>query len=131
MDLSNNAQGIILDNIHYLYNNPDQPQPPQLVELIYDTGAAISMMPAQYSYSWKNLRECLHTLTGCFAGTQEPHLTIGEFHGIITLDSGETRRAIIPECVQVPPSIATTYILADSAYLLAGHQYVSHLIVKT
>jgi hypothetical protein len=30
------------------------------------TDAAISMMPAEYSYAWTNLRECLHTLTGLF-----------------------------------------------------------------
>ncbi len=127
MDLTNNVQNIILTSAHSLYSNPDQPLPPQVIDLIYDTGAAISMMPAEYTYAWTNLCECLHTLTGCFAGTQESHLTMGEFHGIITLDSGETRRVIIPECVQVPLGIATTYLLADSAYLLAGHQYISHL----
>jgi hypothetical protein len=85
------------------------------------------MMPAEYSYAWTNLRECLHTLTGCFTGAQESHLTMGQFHGIITLDSGETRRVIIPECVQIPLGIATTYLLADSANLLAGHQYINHV----
>jgi hypothetical protein len=29
--------------------------------------------------------------------------------------------------IQIPPGFATTYFLADSAFLLAGHQYVSHL----
>ena len=76
---------------HSLYNNPDQPLPPQVVDVLYDTGAAISMLPEEYTYAWTNLRECLHTLTGCFAGSQESNLQIGEFHGIITLDSGETR----------------------------------------
>jgi hypothetical protein len=127
LELTNNAQDIILDNPHYLYNNPNRPLPPQVIDLIYDMGAAISMMPAEYTYAWTNLRECLHTLMGCFTGAQESHLTMGQFHGIITLDSGETRRVIIPECVQIPPGIATTYLLADSAYLLAGHQYISHL----
>jgi hypothetical protein len=127
MDLSNNVQDIILNSPHSLYHNPDKPLPPQVVDVIYDTGAAISMLPEEYTYAWANLRECLHTLTGCFAGTQESNLQIGEFHGIITLDSGETRRVIIPECIQIPPGLATTYLLADSAFLLAGHQYVSHL----
>jgi hypothetical protein len=85
------------------------------------------MLPEEYTYAWTNLRECLHTVTGCFAGSQESHLQIGEFHGVITLDSGETRRVIIPECIQIPPGLATTYLLADSAFMPAGHQYISHL----
>jgi hypothetical protein len=48
----------------------------------------------------------------------------GEFHG---MDSGEVVKVIIPECIQIPPGLSNTYLLSDSAYLLAGHQYVSHL----
>jgi hypothetical protein len=67
MDLSNNVQDIILNSTHSLYSNPDQPLPPQVIDVLYDTGAAISMLPEEYTYAWTNLRECLHTLTGCFA----------------------------------------------------------------
>jgi hypothetical protein len=85
------------------------------------------MMPADFSYAWTNVRPSLHTLTGCFAGQSESDLQMEEFHGIITLDSGETRRAIIPECVQIPHGLSNTNLLANTAYLMAGHKYVSHL----
>jgi hypothetical protein len=85
------------------------------------------MMPAEYHYAWANLRECLHVLTGCFTGQTESHLQIGEFHAIITLDSGETRRVIIPECIQIPKGMSNTYLLADTACLMTGHKYTSHL----
>jgi hypothetical protein len=52
---------------------------------------------------------------------------IGEFHGILTMDSGEIVKIIIPECIQIPPGLSNTYLLADFAFLMAGHQYVSHL----
>jgi hypothetical protein len=51
MKLTNNAQDIILTSTNYLYTNPDQPLTPQEIDLIYDTGAAISTMPAEYSYA--------------------------------------------------------------------------------
>jgi hypothetical protein len=125
---TNNVQDVQMDSEHYLYSNPDKPPTPQVLDLIYDTGASILMMPAAYTYAWKNLRPCLHTLTeGCFAGQEESNLQIGEFHGIITLDTGETRRAIIPECVQTPMGVSKTNLLADTAYLMAGHKYLSHL----
>jgi hypothetical protein len=124
---TNNVQEVQMDPDHYLYDNPDKPPAPHVLDLIYDTGASISMMPAEYSYAWKNLRDCLHTLTGCFAGQEESNLQIGEFHGIITLDSGETRRVIIPECVQTPKGVSNTNLLADTAFLMAGHKYISHL----
>jgi hypothetical protein len=125
--IANNVQEVKMDPEHYLYDNPDKPPTPQVIDLIYDTGASISMMPAEYGYAWKNLRDCLHTLTGCFAGQEESNLQIGEFHGIITLDSGETRRTIIPECIQIPPGMSNTYLLADTTFLMAGHKYTSHL----
>jgi hypothetical protein len=124
---TNNVQEVQMDSDHYLYDNPDKPPAPQVLDLIYDTGASISMMPAAYNYAWKNLRDCLHTLTGCFAGQEESNLKIGEFHGIITLDSGEKRRVIIPECVQTPIGVSNTNLLADTAFLMAGHKYISHL----
>jgi hypothetical protein len=85
------------------------------------------MLPAEYTYAWTNVRKCLHTLTGCFAGQSETNLMIGEFHGILTLDSQETIRIIVPECIQIPPGLSNTYLISNSAYLLAGHKYISHL----
>ncbi len=67
------------------------------------------------------------TLTGCFAGHSETNLMIGEFHGILTLDSKETVRIIIPECIQIPPGLSNTYLISNSAFLLAEHKYGSHL----
>jgi hypothetical protein len=61
MDLSNSVQDIILNSTHSLYSNPDQPLPPQVIDVLYDTGAAISMLPEEYTYAWTNLRECLHS----------------------------------------------------------------------
>jgi hypothetical protein len=123
----NNVQEIPLDTDYYLYNNPEQIIKSQPLNIIYDTGAAISMLPADYAHAWTNLRQCLHTLTGCFSGHSESNLMIGEFHGIITLDSQETIRVIIPECIQIPQGLSNTYLLSDSAFLMAGHAYVSHL----
>ena len=91
----NNVQEIPLDTDYYLYKTPEQPIQNQPINIIYDTGAAISMLPADYAHAWTNLRECLHTLTGCFSGQSESNLMLGEFHGIITLDTQETIRIII------------------------------------
>jgi hypothetical protein len=85
------------------------------------------MLSAECTHAWINVRECLHTLTGCFAGHSETNLMIGEFHGILTLDSQETIRIIIPECIQIPPGLSNTYLISNSAFLLAGHNYISHL----
>jgi hypothetical protein len=123
----NHVQQVTIDTDHSLYDNPDKPLRNEPIQVIYDTGAYISMFPAEYASAWTNLRECLHTLKGCFSGHTENNLAIGEFHGILTLDSGETVKVIIPECIQIPPGRSNTYLLADSAFLLAGHQHVSHL----
>jgi hypothetical protein len=123
----NHVQQVTIDTDHGLYDNPDKPYRNEPIQVIYDTGASISMLPAEYTYSWTNLRECLHTLTGCFSGQTEKNLMIGQFHGVLTMDSGEAVKVIIPECIQIPPGLSNTYLLSDSAYLLAGHQYVSHL----
>jgi hypothetical protein len=45
----------------------------------------------------------------------------------MTLDSGETVRVIIPEAVQLPPGAAHSNLLANTAFLFAGHKYVSDL----
>jgi hypothetical protein len=124
---NNNVQEISIETDYSLYPSPDKPIQNYPINLIYDTGAAISMLPAEYSHAWTNVRECLHTLTGCFAGQSETNLMIGEFHGIITLDSQETIRIIVPECIQIQPGLSNTYLLADTAFLMAGHAYVSHL----
>ena len=123
----NNVQDVPINSDYSLYPNPDKPAYNQPINIIYDTGAAISMLPAECTHAWKNLRECLHTLTGCFAGRSETNLNIGEFHGIVTLDSEETVRIIIPECIQIPPGLSNTYLLSNAAFLMAGHKYVSHL----
>ncbi len=122
---NNNVQEISIDTDYTLYPSQDKPIQNQQINLIYDTGAAISMLPAEYMHAWTNVRECL--LTGCFAGHSETNLMIGEFHGILTLDSQETIRIIVPECIQIPPGLSNTYLISNSAYLLAGHKYISHL----
>ena len=125
--VANHVQHVTIDTDYSLYSNPDKPLVNEPINVIYDTGASISMLPLTSNSTWTNVRECLHTLAGCFQGQTESNLLIGEFHGVLTLDSGETVRVIIPECIQIPPGLSNTYLLADSAFLLAGHQYVSHL----
>jgi hypothetical protein len=56
-----------------------------------------------------------------------PNLQIGEYHSIMTLGSGETAQIIIPEAVQFPPGAAHSNLLANTAFLLAGHKYISDL----
>jgi hypothetical protein len=85
----NNVQEISIETDYSLYPSPDKPIQHHPINIIYDTGAAISMLPAEYTHAWTNVGECLHTLTGCFAGQSETNLMIGEFHGILTLDSQE------------------------------------------
>jgi hypothetical protein len=70
----NHVQQVTIDTDHGLYDNPDKPQRNERIQVIYDTGASISMLPAEYASSWTNLRECLHTLTGCFSGQTEKNL---------------------------------------------------------
>jgi hypothetical protein len=117
----NNVQEISIETDYSLYPSQDKPIQNQPINIIYDTGAAISMLPAEYAHAWTNVRECLHTLTGCFAGHSETNLMIGEFHGILTLDSQETIKIVIPECIQIPPGLSNTYLISNSAFLLAGH----------
>ncbi len=52
---------------------------------------------------------------------------IGEFHALLTLDSGEIKRIVIPERVQIPAGMSSTNLLADTAFLMAGLKYVSDL----
>jgi hypothetical protein len=87
---NNNVQEISIETDYSLYPSPDKPIQNNPINIIYDTGAAISMLPGEYAHAWTNVRECLHTLTGCFAGQSETNLMIEEFHGILTLDSQKT-----------------------------------------
>jgi hypothetical protein len=82
----NHVQQVTIDTDHGLYDNPDKPYRSEPIQVIYDTGASIFMLPAEYASSWTNLREYLHTLTGCFSGQTEKNLMIGEFHGILTMN---------------------------------------------
>jgi hypothetical protein len=111
----NCPQHILLDTQHLLYENPNTPSLPQTIEVLHDTGASISMLPADFSSSsWTNIRPSLHRLSGCFKGGEQQDNEIGEFHALITLDSGETQRAIIPEAILVPSHKTNTYLLAHT-----------------
>jgi hypothetical protein len=128
--LKQGALNLTIDDInpHDLYQNQDTPLQKQPIDLLYDTGASITMLPLDYAPAWRNLRPCLHQLTGCFAseGTQND-LQIGEFHGLLKLDNDEVVRIIIPEAIALPPDTSTTYLLSDTQFLLAGNQYKSDL----
>jgi hypothetical protein len=100
--LANCPQHIRLDTQHLLYENPQPTSLPQTIEVLHDTGASISMLPADFSSAWTNVRPSLHRLSGCLKGGEQQDNEIGEFHALITLDSGETQRAIIPEAILVP-----------------------------
>jgi hypothetical protein len=85
------------------------------------------MMPEQFGFAWTNLQQCLHTVEGCFKGARTDDRTqMGEFHALITLDSGEIRRAIIPQAIALPKDIANSYLLATTPFLIAGHRYSHH-----
>jgi hypothetical protein len=45
----------------------------------------------------------------------------------MTLDKGETVKVIIPEAVQLPTHLAHSNLIANTAYLMAGHKYISDL----
>jgi hypothetical protein len=125
--LHNNAQEIELETSYHLYHNPNQRVTHQQHEFLYDTGAGLTMISGNPAWAWRNLRECMYTLGGCFIGITLNDLQIGEYHGIMTLNNGETVRIIIPEAVQLPPNTAHSNLLANTAFLLAGHKFVSDL----
>jgi hypothetical protein len=76
----------------------DKPKHTHQIGVIMDTGATFTMLPSQFEFAWTNLTPCLHTIEGCFKGGGTNKSTqIGEFHALITLNSGETRRLIIPQ----------------------------------
>ena len=51
------VQTLTLDDItpYDLYENQDIPLTTQPIELLYDTGASITMLPLEYSPTWRNL----------------------------------------------------------------------------
>ncbi len=124
--LQNNVQNVDITE-DYLYPNPDKPRASEPIEVIMDTGAAMTMFPDTYPYAWHKLRPCLYSISGCFKGEKHSDLQIGEFHGVMTLDSGEVIRVIVPEAVQLPTQISHSCLLANTPFLLAGHQYINDL----
>jgi hypothetical protein len=128
--LKQGVQTLTIDDInpHDLYPHQDKPLKSGPIDLLYDTGASITMLPLDYAPAWRNLRPCLHQLTGCFGkeGTQSD-LQIGEFHGLLKLDSDEVIRVVIPEAIALPADTSSTYLLSDTQFLLAGNHYNSDL----
>ena len=83
------VQELTLEDInpHGLYANPIKPLAPSKVDIIFDTGASVSQLPAEYSSSWRNLRSTCLQLSGAFANdTVHSDLQIGEFHAELELD---------------------------------------------
>jgi hypothetical protein len=127
IDITNNVQEIQLDTDYNLYENPDKPISLQPIPFLFDTGAALTMISSQPPWAWTNLRDCLYAIGGRFNGPTQNDLKMGEYHGIMTLDKGETIRVIMPEAVQLTPHIAHSNLIANTAYLMAGHKYISDL----
>jgi hypothetical protein len=125
--IHNHVTDVTLQTDYSLYENPETYSTTQPIPLIYDTGAAISMLSSEPSWAWTNLRDCMFNLGGCFTGPTVQNLQMGEYHGVMTLDSGETVRTIIPEAVQVPAKLSHSNLLANTPYLMAGHKFQSDL----
>lgn len=68
---SNNTQEYILDTEHSLYENQDKPVQTQQIDVLHDTGASITMLPSDFDFAWTNVRDSLHTISGCLKGTAE------------------------------------------------------------
>ena len=100
----------------YIYENQDKPVQTQQIDVLHDTGASITMLPSDFEFTWTNVRDSLHTISGCLKGTKEKYNQIGEFHSLITLDTGETCRAIVPEAILIPSSRTNTYLLAHTLH---------------
>jgi hypothetical protein len=100
--LFNCPQHILIYTQHLLYDNLLPPVTTQTIEVLHDTGAPISMLPAQFTFALSNVRPCLHRISGWFKGGEQDNNEIGEFHALLTLDSGETTRAIMPEAILAP-----------------------------
>jgi hypothetical protein len=124
---SNNTQEYLLNTTHSLYENQDPPVQTQQIDVLHDTGASIKMLPSDFEFAWTNVRASLHTISRCLKGTAEKYTQIGKFHALITLDTGETKRAIIPEAIVIPSTHTNTYLLAHSPLLMAGHEFIPNL----
>jgi hypothetical protein len=125
--LINCPQHVLLDTQHLLYEKPLPPVATQTIEVLHDTSASISKLPAEFSFAWTNVRPCLHRISGCFKGGEQDNNEVGEFHALLTLDSGETTRAIIPEAILASAATTNTYLLAHVPLLMAGHEYICSL----
>jgi hypothetical protein len=125
--LTNHAQEVQLTTSYNLYENPTKRITTTTQEILFDTGAGLTMISGQYDWTWTNLRDCMYAIGGCFVGLTYSNLKIGEYHCIMTLDSNEMVRITIPEAVQLPPGAAHNNLLANTAFLLAGHKYISDL----
>ena len=98
------------------------------IDVILDTGATFSMLPGHFEFAWTDMKPCLHTIEGCFKGVSTDKETqMGEFHALITLDSNEVRRVIIPQAIALPQDIANSYLLATTPFLIAENRYVCEL----
>ncbi len=93
--LINCPQHVILDTQHLLYENPLPPVTTQTIEFLHDTGASISMLPAQFTFSWTNVHPCLHRISGCFKGGEQDNNEIGEFHALVTENSTPSSLSIL------------------------------------
>ncbi len=68
-------------NPHGFYANLIKPLALSKVDIIFDTGASVSQLPAEYTRSWRNLRSTCLQLSGAFVNdTVHSDLQIGEFH---------------------------------------------------
>jgi hypothetical protein len=85
------------------------------------------MISSDPSRAWTNLRECMYNIGGCFAGPTFKNLQMGEYHGVLTLDNGETVRVVIPESVQLPGKLSHSNLPANTPYLMAGHKFIGDL----
>jgi hypothetical protein len=63
----------------------------------------------------------MYNIGGCFTGPTFKDLKMGEYHGVLTLDTGEAVRVVIPEAVQLPGKLSHSNLLANTPYLMAGH----------
>jgi hypothetical protein len=68
------------------------------------------MLPSDFDFAWANVRDSLHIISGCLKGTAEKYTQIGEFHALITLNTGETKRTIIPEAIRIPSGLQSLFL---------------------
>jgi hypothetical protein len=99
----------------------------EVLQVIMDNGAALSMFTGSVTKAWTNLRPCLYSISGCFNGERHNDLQMGQFRGIVTLDSGEAVRIVVPESVFIPTGLSHSCLLANTPFLMAGHQYINDL----